>query len=104
MERLTTSSWHSRLIVCLAALALVVSLASRTFEFSSDPHTAARSGVVEGKRQHLDRDVTNWTAPVAAFVSPQWRPVMATIPPASEPLIAVDRDSCLYNRPPPLSC
>jgi hypothetical protein len=89
--------------VAIAILSLAASLAGRTFQHTSDSHTAVRSGSPAAKLQHLDRDSHDWSAPAARFVPPLWRVVAAHVPPPHEPAVAAEVQISLYNRPPP-SC
>lgn len=91
------------MVVLLAIVSLVVSLAGRNFDHQCERHTSVHSGLHQAKHQHLDRDSVAWTVPVALFVPPLWRTVTVHVPPPSEPPVAVGIDSSLYNRPPP-SC
>lgn len=89
------------LILVFAALSLIANLAGRTFAYEGDQHKAVRSGHSDAKRQHLDRDSHDWSAPVAQFVPPLWRVVAAHVPPPHEPPVAAEVQIPLYNRPPP---
>lgn len=90
-----------RVLIALAILSLVVSLAGRTFDHPCEQRTAVRPGFAKATPQHLDRDSVSWTAPVAQFVPPLWRVIAAHIPPPGEPWVAMDIYNSLYNRPPP---
>lgn len=89
------------LVLWFAAVALVVSLAGRTFGNAGDQHKSVRAADGEAKRQHLDRDSAGWSVPQAVFVPQFWPEVSAHVPAASEPLVSLDPYSSLYNRPPP---
>jgi len=91
------------LVVVVAALSLMVSLAGRTFAYSGDQHGWTHTSH-DPKRQQLERDSHDWSPPVARFVLPLWRMVAIHFPPPSEPAIAADVQSPLYNRPPPPAC
>ena len=90
------------LAVCLAILALTVSLANRTVHFLSYDRSTVHSTSPDAKIQHRDKDHSNWISPIVNFVvrcvsEPSLKPV------SSERVVAVlDYDS-LYNRPPPVS-
>lgn len=88
-------------VLLLAVASLVASLAGRTFGYQGDQHTAVRSGHADPKHQKLERDLPAWSIPLAVFVPPLWSEVSSPVVAASEPLVPVDLDSCLYNRPPP---
>ena len=95
-------SWR-KLVICLACLALVVSLASRTIHISALDNPTAQSDSPKAKIQHLNKDAAQWTAPVASFLL-FWLAVTSIQAASDEnPPIPLDLDTCLYNRPPPLS-
>lgn len=97
------SNWPRKILVLVAVLSLVVSLAGRTFHYGVRQHNSVRSGLPEAKQQHLDLDSPAQTAPLRTFVPPLQPTVSAHVDAASEPLVQVDFYSCLWNRPPP-SC
>ena len=91
------------LVISLACLALVVSLASRTIHLSAINDPTAQSDAPKAKIQHLNKDAVQWTAPVASFLF-FWLAVTSIQAASDEkPPVPLHLGSCLYNRPPPLS-
>jgi hypothetical protein len=89
------------LLLVVTALALVSSLATRVVHFDSG--STVHASLIHGVRQHLDKDATHWTAPVANFVFLQLaapRPNLGAIEPL--PAILAPANN-LYDRPPPAS-
>jgi hypothetical protein len=95
-------SWRG-LLICIAVLALVFSLASRTIHLSIYDSPTAQSDSPKAKIQHPNKDAVQWTAAAASFLL-FWL-LSTSLEPAlgEKPLLARHVDSCLYNRPPPLS-
>jgi hypothetical protein len=103
-RRFSERKWLSVVIV-IAICSLTVSLATRFWTpWSSQSHNvrSADHRPAEAKRQHLNKDATQWIAPQASFsvratvVATQLIPV--------RPLDATRLfDQSLYNRPPPSS-
>lgn len=87
-------------LIGLAAVALIASLATRVVHLNVSPVVRAASS--HAVRQHLDQDATHWIAPTAIFIflqSPVSHPHVSALRPAL-PTVIVDQS--LYNRPPPL--
>ena len=84
-------------------LALCVSLASRTINLRIADHPTVTSSAQKAKIQHLDKDAFGWSSPVSVFT------LFLALAPHTEamleeyPVVSHDVDTCLYNRPPPLS-
>ena len=95
-------SWRG-LVISLACVALVVSLASRTIHLSAVDNPAVQSDSPRAKIQHLVKDAVQWTAPVASFFL--FWVVVVSFRAASEKNhpVPLGLDTCLYNRPPPLA-
>jgi len=91
------------LVVSLGILALTVSLASRTVNLKLSAQASVASQAQSAKIQHRDRDAFIWV-PALASSEPFYLPVISE-PVVSEeaPVLSEQVDSCLYNRPPPLS-
>jgi hypothetical protein len=91
------------LLICLACVALVVSLASRIIQLSVAENPTAQADSPKAKIQHLNKDAAQWSAPVASFLL-FWLAV-TSVEPVSEhkSLLSLHLDNCLYNRPPPRS-
>jgi hypothetical protein len=89
------------LVIALTVSALTASLVTRTFRLTLSHCITAQSNSPQAVRQHLDRDATQWAAPVATFAplqAPAFHSRMVTTGPALPNLIL---DENLYNRPPP---
>jgi len=103
--RLGESGWR-RLLIVAAICSLTFSLATRFCVQADSPTHTAKSldrRSVEPKRQHLDRDASQWVAPNIAFdiIEPAATEVILT---STEPIVPVHIfTSSLYNRPPPAS-
>ncbi len=99
----TSRQWLRWVVVSLGILALTVSLASRTADFHLSSHPTVDSQDQKGKIQHRDRDAFVW-APVLPSAAAFYLPVSVE-PVVSEqaPILSVEVDDCLCNRPPPLS-
>lgn len=90
-------------VVYLAVVCLAASLAVPAPPLELGHHgTVVKSHSPRAKRQKLHQDAEKFVAPVAIlpFLS---SPTEAYEVPASAPLLALDWDDSLYNRPPP-SC
>jgi type II secretory pathway pseudopilin PulG len=93
--------WHALLSVLVIA-ALSVSLATR-FCRSSDTvkvHVQANASN-SSLRQHMDRDATQWVAPVTRLIFLETVEFYPRFAPTGPPLPALLFDQSLYNRPPP---
>lgn len=88
-------------VLALSVLALVASLAGRTFAYQGDQHKAVSSGHVTPKRQKLERQAPAWSIPVAVFLPLLWTEFSESVTAPSDPLVSARPDSCLYKRPPP---
>ena len=94
--------WQGALFFCVA-LSLCVSLASRTVNLRISDHPTVANSAQKAKIQHLDKDAFGWSSPVSAFA------LFLALAPHTEamveerPVLSHDVDTCLYNRPPPLS-
>ena len=93
--------WHALLSVMVIA-ALSVSLSTR-FCRSSDTVTVQVQANASSSnlRQHMDRDATQWVAPVTRLIFLETVEFYPRFAPAGPPLPAVLFDQSLYNRPPP---
>jgi hypothetical protein len=91
------------LLVCLAIVAFVVTLANRTFRLSRTQTTTVHSTSVNAKIQHRDNDAFQWSAPLAMplllWSSAPFRRIVLE----GKPPLPLRVDDCLYNRPPPIS-
>jgi hypothetical protein len=95
-------SWRG-LVISLACLALIVSLASRTIHLSAIDDPIVQPDSPKAKIQHLVKDAVQWTAPVASFLL-FWVVVICFRTVSEENhLVSLHLDTCLYNRPPPLA-
>lgn len=91
------------LIIVLAICGLTVSLATRTFWFTTFQGATVTSNTAQAVRQHMNRDAVEWEPPVPVFTQLQ---VPVLYPPVAQwvpPLTSVLFDESLSNRPPP-SC
>jgi hypothetical protein len=95
-------SWRG-VLVCVAVLSLVVSLASRTIHLSVVDNPTAQSDSPQAKIQHLNKDAAQWTAPTASFLLFRLFSTSLHAVPAEKPFLSLHVDACLYNRPPPIS-
>jgi hypothetical protein len=95
-------SWRG-LLICVAVISLVVSLASRTIHLSIYGSPTAQSDSPKAKIQHLSKDAVQWTAPAASFLLFWLVTTSLEAALGEKPLLALHLDNCLYNRPPPLS-
>lgn len=95
-------SWR-RLLICVAVISLVVSLASRTIHLSIYDGPTAQSDSPKAKIQQLSKDAAQWTAPAASFLLFWLVTTSLETALGEKPLFPLHVDSCLYNRPPPLS-
>jgi hypothetical protein len=102
VARRRVMSWRG-LVISLACLALIVSLASRTIHLSAVDDPAVQSDSPRAKIQHLVKDAVQWTAPVASFLL-FWVVVVSfrTASDENHP-VPLALGTCLYNRPPPLA-
>jgi hypothetical protein len=90
-------------VALLSILALTISLANRTADLKLSTHTSVESQARKGEVQHRDRDAFVW-APILANSGPFYLAVSAEpIMPEESLVFSEQVDSCLYNRPPPLS-
>ena len=90
------------LLLSLALLGLVASLATRYCDILTPVHsTAVLSDASAVKHQHLDRDGFEWTPTTSDFSQFVSFVCARHVPPAPEPLFVVHVDEPLYNRPPP---
>lgn len=90
----------SRVRIGIFILALVISLATRTFPGSIPRGVTVKSGVVQAMRQHMNRDAVQWVSPAPVFALLQASEVLLYVPPAN-PSPSVVLNEKLYNRPPP---
>ncbi len=90
------------LVLLFAVLSLVVNLAGRIFAYHCDQQKSVRANHGDAKRQHLERDSTSFSVPLAVFVPPLWPEVSSHVPAVSEPFISTDLDNSLFTRPPPI--
>jgi hypothetical protein len=99
------SGWRKALIVT-AICSLTLSLATRFWAPCTSQSTVIKSverRFAEPKRQHLDRDGTEWVAPVTMFSIVEPIVIEVALAPARPLLPARVFSDSLYNRPPPLS-
>jgi len=90
-------------VALLSVLALTISLASRTAELKLSSHTSVESQAQKGEVQHRDRDAFVW-APMLANSGSFYLAVLSEpVMPEESTILCEQVDSCLYNRPPPLS-
>lgn len=92
------------LIVRLLALSLAVSVASRFVHYyvMLHPATGVRCDCRDNKRQDLERDAEQWTAPVPQISILYLPKVRIELPPAPMPRYEFYFDDSLYKRPPPV--
>ena len=96
------SHWRGLTFFCVT-LALCVSLASRTVDLKIADRPTVASSTQKAKIQHLDKDAFGWSSPVSGFA------LFLALAPHAEAMVeehlvfSHDVDTCLYNRPPPLS-
>jgi hypothetical protein len=91
-------------VIAVAICSLTVSLATRFYTpFSSSIHSAraVERRAAQPTRQHLDRDATNWTAPVATFTLLEPVKVLGCVTATESVLPNQVFDESLCNRPPP---
>ncbi len=99
----TVISWRAALIL-FAVLSLATNVATRyCYASGNDSQTlkAAKSGPLDGKRQHLLNDGLHWSAPVPTFSLFEPAKVSIVVLPATSPVARFHSEDCLYNRPPP---
>jgi hypothetical protein len=90
------------LLLSLALLGLVASLATRYCDVLTPVHTTSvLSDASAVKHQHLDRDGFEWTPTTSDFSQFVSFVCARHVPPAAEPLLVVHVDDSLNNRPPP---
>jgi len=93
--------WHA-LVSVLVMAALSVSLATRFCRSSDTARVQVQASASSGSlRQHMDRDATQWVAPVTRLIFLETVEFYPRFAPAGPPLSAVLFDQSLYNRPPP---
>jgi hypothetical protein len=95
-------TWRQALVGVLM-LALVVTLATRTFHVTIPHGATVRSGAAQAMRQHLDRDAVGWIPPTSVLTALRPPTFYPHVAPAGPPLGVLLLDESLYNRPPP-SC
>ena len=89
----------------MVVLGLLVGLATRYTDTSASPGAVtAISASSSAKHQHLDSDAIQWTPSISDFGFFVASVCSRHVAPAAEPLISIDVDDPLYNRPPPSSC
>jgi hypothetical protein len=91
--------WQSLMLVVVTALG--VSLATRVCHVVYPHSVHVQASASEGMRQHMDRDATDWVAPVPSFTFHQTTSFYPKFAPAGPPLPAALFDESLSNRPPP---
>ena len=90
------------IVVVLANVALIVSLASRTFDAAVYQHPSLHSQFASSQVQHRDRDASGWVPPtVGLFLL--WGAAASTPVEPTEKLYVRRPCQSLYNRPPPLA-
>lgn len=93
--------WHA-LVSVLVMAALSVSLATRFCRSSDTVNVHVQANAPSGSlRQHMDRDATEWVAPVTRLIFLETVEFYPRFASARPPLPAVLFDQNLYNRPPP---
>jgi len=93
--------WHALLSVMVIA-ALSVSLSTRCCRSSDTVTVQVQANASSSNlRQHMDRDATQWVAPVTRLIFLETVEFYPRFAPAGPPLPAVLFDQSLYNRPPP---
>jgi hypothetical protein len=93
-------SWRGT-VIFLASVALVISLASRTFHSTLYLERTVHSQFEAATVQHRDRDAVGWVPPtVALFLL--WAATPASPIEPSEKLYVRPHDQPLHNRPPPV--
>ena len=93
--------WHALLSVLVIA-ALSVSLATRFCRSSDTVNVHVQANASNSSlRQHMDRDATQWVAPVTRLIFLETVEFYPRFAPAGPPLPTVLFDQSLYNRPPP---
>ena len=101
-DQRTARKFSIRLLLSLALLGLVASLATRYCDVLTPLHTTAvLSDASAVKHQHLDRDGLEWTPTSSDFSQFVSFVCARHVLPAAEPLLVVHMDDSLYNRPPP---
>jgi hypothetical protein len=95
-------TWR-RALVGVLMLALVVTLATRTFHLTIPHGVTVGSGAAQAMRQHLDRDAARWIPPTSVLTALRVPTFYPHVAPAGAPLGVLLLEKSLYNRPPP-SC
>ena len=97
-----TGLFAARLVVLLAVLSVVTTLASRTFRlYDTSVSTVRPHSTV--KIQHRDNDAYRWSAPVASFVLLPASAPFSKVSRRDKPRLSLRLDDCCFNRPPPAS-
>lgn len=93
--------WHA-LVSLLVIAALSVSLATRFCRSSDTARVHVQANASSSSlRQHMDRDATQWVAPVTRLIFLETVEFYPRFAPTGPALPAVLFDQSLYNRPPP---
>ncbi|HZU44705.1 MAG TPA: hypothetical protein VE994_18650 [Terriglobales bacterium] len=91
------------IVVCMAMLALVTSLASRTVHLPNSDVTSFQSNALSAKIQHRNTNAARWMPTVPAVLL-AWSPTpIEKIAVQDEPLRSIFVDAGLNTRPPPQS-
>ena len=91
-----------RAVIFLASVALVVSLASRTFQSAIYLERTVHAQFVGAKIQHRDRDAVGWIPPMVGLFLLWAATPSAPVEPTEKYYVRA-YDQSLYNRPPPLA-
>lgn len=89
-------------VVCVAVVALVASLATKTITLDYSHHTSARAGGESVKHQKFEGCSLEWSVPVASYAPPLWVVEVDRTTPLVQPLISFEPDESIYIRPPPV--
>jgi len=94
-------------LIAVTICSLTLSVATRFWapytSHSSSTVTSTDRRAAEPLRQHLDRDATQWVAPVAALCIVEPTAIGTRVAPARTILPTRLFSDSLYNRPPPSS-
>ena len=99
--RVGSVSWRRSAVVSIVMLSLVVTLATRTFHVTIPSSTTVQSNSPQAMRQHMDRDASQWAAPVLQFIALQVQNLYMAVAPAGPAVSTLLIEENLYNRPPP---
>ena len=89
-------------VVCLAVISLVATLATRTFARSSNQTHTVQSSSSSPKIQHRHKDAYRWAVPLGSFPLLWSSAPSRRIAEEEEPFLSPHTDDCRYNRPPPV--